>query len=55
MPVGTPDVLRDLPRLLFNRDSPLAIRHAAMATLAPWLIRFARECLPGRARQTRGR
>jgi D-hydroxyproline dehydrogenase len=50
LPVGTPDVLRDLPRLLFDRDSPLAIRHAAIATLAPWLIRFARECLPGRAR-----
>ncbi|MCC1480799.1 NAD(P)/FAD-dependent oxidoreductase [Roseibaca sp. Y0-43] len=50
MPVGTPDVLRDLPRLLFDRDSPLAIRHAAMLTLAPWLLRFARECLPGRAR-----
>jgi D-amino-acid dehydrogenase len=49
MPVGTPDVLRDLPRLLFNRDSPLSIRHAAIATLAPWLMRFARECLPGRA------
>lgn len=50
MPVGTPDVLRDLPRLLLDRDSPLAIRHAAMASLAPWLLRFARECLPGRAR-----
>ncbi|WP_296639106.1 NAD(P)/FAD-dependent oxidoreductase [Roseinatronobacter sp.] len=49
MPVGTPDVLRNLPRLLLDRDSPLAIRHAAMVTLAPWLIRFARECLPGRA------
>lgn len=49
MPVGTPDVLRDLPRLLFDRDSPLAIRHAALASLAPWLIRFARECSPGRA------
>jgi D-amino-acid dehydrogenase len=50
MPVGTPDVLRDLPRLLFDRDSPLAIRHAAIGTLAPWLLRFARECLPGRAK-----
>lgn len=49
MPVGTPDVLRDLPRLLFDRDSPLAMRHAAIGTLAPWLMRFARECLPGRA------
>jgi len=47
--VGTPDVLRDLPRLLFDRDSPLAMRHAAIVTLAPWLLRFARECLPRRA------
>jgi glycine/D-amino acid oxidase-like deaminating enzyme len=48
MPVGTPDVLRNLPALLFNRDSPLAIRPAL--ALAPWLLRFARESLPGRAR-----
>lgn len=49
MPVGTPDVLRNLPSLLFNRDSPLAIRPAAALSLAPWLARFARECLPRRA------
>ncbi|MCC5956426.1 MAG: FAD-binding oxidoreductase [Natronohydrobacter sp.] len=49
MPVGTPDVLRNLPALLFDRDSPLAIRPAL--ALAPWLLRFARESLPGRARQ----
>lgn len=49
MPVGTPDVLRNLPALLFNRDSPLAIRPSAALSLAPWLARFARECLPRRA------
>jgi D-amino-acid dehydrogenase len=49
MPVGTPDVLRNLPALLFNRTSPLAIRRSAVLTLAPWLLRFARECLPARA------
>ena len=49
MPVGTPEVLRNLPRLLFDRDSPLAIRPSAALTLAPWLLRFARESLPGRA------
>ncbi|MDD7970434.1 NAD(P)/FAD-dependent oxidoreductase [Roseinatronobacter alkalisoli] len=49
MPVGTPDVLRSLPRLLFDRDSPLAIRKTAIFTLAPWLLRFTRECLPARA------
>lgn len=50
LPVGTPAVLRDLPRLLFDRDSPLAIRQAALPALAPWLLRFARESLPARAR-----
>ncbi|MGV8952671.1 MAG: NAD(P)/FAD-dependent oxidoreductase [Cypionkella sp.] len=49
MPVGTPDVLRNLPSLLFDRDSPLAIRRAALVSLAPWLLRFARQCLPAAA------
>jgi len=49
LPVGTPDVLRNLPALLFNRNSPLAIRHAAVMSLAPWLLRFARQSLPGPA------
>jgi D-amino-acid dehydrogenase len=47
MPVGSPSVLRDLPRLLFDRNSPLAIRHAAIFSLAPWLLRFAVQSLPG--------
>jgi D-hydroxyproline dehydrogenase len=50
MPVGTPDVLRALPSLLFDRNSPLSIRHAALPTLAPWLLRFARQSLPAAAR-----
>lgn len=49
MPVGTPEVLRDLPRLLFDRHSPLAIRRASLSALAPWLLRFARQSLPGAA------
>ena len=51
MPVGTPDVLRNLPSLLFDRNSPLAIRRAALPTLAPWLMRFALQSLPGPARR----
>lgn len=46
MPVGSPAVLRDLPRLLLDRNSPLAIRHAAIMSLAPWLLRFAWQSLP---------
>jgi len=51
LPVGTPAVLQNLPALLFDRNSPLAIRHAALPTLAPWLMRFARQCLPAAARR----
>jgi hypothetical protein len=45
-PVGTPDVLWNLPTLLFDRNSPLAIRRAALPSLAPWLMRFALQSLP---------
>ena len=51
MPVGTPSVLMDLPSLLFNRNSPLAIRPGALAALTPWLTRFALQSLPGPARR----
>lgn len=54
-PVGTPEVLRNLPSLLFDRMSPLAIRRAALPSLAPWLLRFAKASLPGAAaRNARG-
>jgi D-amino-acid dehydrogenase len=46
IPVGTPAVLRNLPSLLFDRDSPLSIRQAALPALMPWLIRFAYQSLP---------
>ena len=49
IPVGTPAVLRNLPSLLLDRNSPLAIRRAAIFSLAPWLLRFARQALPGAA------
>ena len=49
MPVGTPDVLRNLPSLLFDRNSPLSIRRGALAALMPWLVRFAAQSLPAAA------
>ena len=51
LPVGTPDVLRNLPSLLFDRNSPLSIRRAALPSLAPWLLRFARQSLPAAAKR----
>ncbi len=49
LPVGTPDVLRNLPSLLFDRNSPLAIRRAPLPALVPWLLLFARQSLPAAA------
>jgi glycine/D-amino acid oxidase-like deaminating enzyme len=49
MPVGTPEVLRNLPRLLFDRNSPLSIRPGALFSLAPWLVRFAAQSRPSAA------
>lgn len=51
LPVGTPSVLRNLPALLLDRNSPLAIRRAALPALAPWLMRFLRQSLPAAARR----
>ena len=49
LPVGTPGVLWRLPQLLFNRNSPLAIRPGALPSMLPWLTRFARQSLPAAA------
>ena len=51
MPVGTPAVLKNLPALLFDTSSPLAIRRAGLPALMPWLARFALQSLPGPARR----
>ncbi len=45
-PVGNPDVLRNLPSLVLNAESPLAIRLTALPALIPWLSRFVRQSLP---------
>jgi glycine/D-amino acid oxidase-like deaminating enzyme len=51
MPVGTPAVLRGLPQLLFNRNSPLAILPGGIMRLLPWLTRFAQQSLPAAAKR----
>ncbi|RRI01362.1 FAD-binding oxidoreductase [Mesorhizobium tamadayense] len=50
MPVGNPGVLRALPKLLLDPDSPFALRWTALVQLAPWLIRFVRQSLPAATR-----
>ena len=48
-PVGTPDVLRSLPSLMFSKTSPLAIKTRALPSLMPWLLRFLRQSLSAAA------
>jgi glycine/D-amino acid oxidase-like deaminating enzyme len=50
VPVGNPDVLKNLPRLLLDSSSPFALRWAALFQLAPWLVQFVHQSLPGAAR-----
>ncbi|RWN55399.1 MAG: FAD-binding oxidoreductase [Mesorhizobium sp.] len=50
MPVGNPAVLRALPRLLLDPDSPFSLRWPALFQLAPWLVSFVRESLPAATR-----
>ncbi|WP_275193847.1 FAD-dependent oxidoreductase [Bradyrhizobium sp. CSA207] len=50
-PVGNPDVLRNLPSLFVNPDSPLAVRLASLPALIPWLSRFVWQSMPVRARR----
>jgi D-hydroxyproline dehydrogenase len=50
LPVANPAVLRSLPSLILDRDSPLAVRMAALPGLLPWIARFMANCTPARAR-----
>jgi glycine/D-amino acid oxidase-like deaminating enzyme len=50
MPVGNPAVLRALPKLLLDSDSPFSLRWPALFQLAPWLVRFVRQSLPAATR-----
>ncbi|ESZ19758.1 NAD(P)/FAD-dependent oxidoreductase [Mesorhizobium sp. L48C026A00] len=50
MPVGNPAVLRSLPKLLLDPDSPFSLRWPALFQLAPWLVSFVRESLPAATR-----
>jgi glycine/D-amino acid oxidase-like deaminating enzyme len=48
IPLGTPALLRQLPALMLDADSPLVIRWSYLPRLAPWLARFALACRPQR-------
>lgn len=49
IPVGTPNVLRNLPSLLFDRNSPLSLPYRTLPSLMPWLLEFFYQSLPKQA------
>ena len=49
LPVGSPDIIKKLPSLLFNKNSPISLKRSEILSLAPWLIRFLYQSLPKQA------
>jgi D-amino-acid dehydrogenase len=47
-PLGTPGMLRDLPRMLLDPMHPLVIRWRHLPQTLPWLLRFRRTLTPER-------
>jgi D-amino-acid dehydrogenase len=49
LPVGSPEVIKRLPSLLFNKNSPIAIKRSEIISLAPWLMKFLYQSMPKQA------
>ena len=49
LPVGSPEIIKQLPSLLLNKNSPIAIKRSAILTLVPWLLRFLNQSMPKNA------
>ena len=48
LPLPSPAVLRDLPRMLLDRSGPFALRWRHLPRLLPWLLAFAAAARPAR-------
>ena len=49
LPIGSPEVIKRLPSLLFNKNSPIAIKRSEILSLAPWLLKFLYQSMPKQA------
>ncbi|MGI9481865.1 MAG: NAD(P)/FAD-dependent oxidoreductase [Hyphomicrobiales bacterium] len=50
IPVNSPALFRDLPKMTLRTDSPLSINWFYAITHLPWMLRFLRQCTPERVR-----
>jgi glycine/D-amino acid oxidase-like deaminating enzyme len=48
IPIGTPEVIKQIPNMLFNPQSPLSIRWSYLPQLLPWLYHFLRASTPNK-------
>ncbi|MFT6914052.1 MAG: glycine/D-amino acid oxidase-like deaminating enzyme [Motiliproteus sp.] len=46
IPIATPAIIKQIPSLLFNPQSPLSIRWSYLPQLLPWLYHFLRASTP---------
>lgn len=51
VPIGLPGAGRQLPRMLFDAESPLALRWGSLPRTLPWLARMRRESTPARVHE----
>lgn len=51
VPIGLPGAGGQLPRMLFDPESPLAMRWGSLPRTLPWLMRMRRESTPARVQQ----
>ncbi len=51
IPVGTPEVLKRLPRMMLDPLAPVAVRWRYLPRLTPWFLRFLMASRPGRVEE----
>jgi D-amino-acid dehydrogenase len=48
MPLATPGILKEVPKMLLDPLGPLTIRWSYLPQIAPWLVRFVRNARPAK-------
>ncbi|MGE0718092.1 MAG: NAD(P)/FAD-dependent oxidoreductase [Alphaproteobacteria bacterium] len=51
MPLATPGILKEVPKMLFDPLGPLTIRWSYLPKIAPWLLQFVRNARPERVQE----
>ncbi len=51
LPLATPKLMSEIPKMLVSRDSALTVRWNYVPTLVPWMIRFALASFPANLRR----